>query len=106
MVCALLEFASMSSDAPAPSLVQVDLSTERIVELIRRQLPSFWHGREIAAELRLDDAGLGFDSVGLLELLLACERELGVALPPDLLLDDGMTVGDLIAKLRRTAAGS
>lgn len=83
-----------------------DLSTELIVDLIRRQLPSFWREREIAAELRLDDAGLGFDSVGLLELLLACERELGVVLPPDLLLDDAMTVGELIVKLRRLASGS
>lgn len=95
----------MSDSGSAASPPQVDLSTERIVELLRGQLPSFWREREIAADLRLDDAGLGFDSVGLLELLLVCERELGLALPSDLLLDDAMTVGDLIAKLRRAAAG-
>ena len=52
----------------------------------------------------LDDAGFGLDSVDLLDLLVACEREMGLELPHDLLLDDAMTVGDLIQKLRNAAA--
>ena len=95
----------MSSSRTASRPPAADALAERIVEQIRGQVPSFWRERPITDDLRLDDAGLGFDSVGLLELLLTCERELGVALPPDLLLDDAMTVGDLIAKLRRAASG-
>jgi acyl carrier protein len=95
----------MSDSRTASRSPAAEPLAERIVEQIRGQVPSFWRERPITDDLRLDDAGLGFDSVGLLELLLACERELGVALPPDLLLDDAMTVGDLIAKLRRAASG-
>lgn len=95
----------MSDSRTASRSPAADDLAERVVERIRCQVPSFWRQRPIADDLRLDDAGLGFDSVGLLELLLACERELGVALPPDLLLDDAMTVGGLIAKLRRAVSG-
>lgn len=83
------------------------LTLDEVRELVRRKAPSFWQGHPIPPELRLDDAGIGFDSVSLFELLLDCERELGVTLPPDLLLDDALTVGALHEKLTRleTAAG-
>jgi acyl carrier protein len=77
------------------------LTTAQVHALVRRHAPSFWRGRPIRDELRLDDAGIGFDSVGLVELLVACEAELGVALPGDLLLEEGMTVGALVERLRR-----
>lgn len=96
----------MPDPRPLPTSLATDAWDERVGELLRRQLPSFWRERPIDPALRLDDAGLGFDSVGLLELLLACERELGVTLPADLLLDDAMTVGDLSAKLRRAVRAS
>jgi acyl carrier protein len=75
-------------------------ASERLLAILRQQLPSYWRERPLPPELRLDDTGVGLDSVDLLELLLACERELGCVLPPDLLLDDAMTVGGLIAKLQ------
>jgi acyl carrier protein len=74
---------------------------DEIRELVRGRAPSFWSGREMPPDLRLDDAGIGFDSVGLFELLLACERELGIALPPDLLLDPALTIGGLHGMLAR-----
>lgn len=80
-----------------------ELASELVLEILRRHVPSYWSSRPIAAEMRLDDAGLGLDSVDLLDLLVACERELGLELPHDLLLDDAMTVGDLIQKLRDAA---
>jgi acyl carrier protein len=85
----------------APPTTADELFVAQLLEVVRRHLPPWWAGRPLALDLRFDDAGIGFDSVGLLELLLACEKELGRRLPPDLLLDDAMTVGDLIAKLQR-----
>ena len=83
-----------------------EVSSEHVIALVRRHVPSFWANRPIAADLRLDDAGIGFDAVDLLDLLVDCERELGLELPQDLLLDDAMTVGDLIRKLQGAAAAS
>ena len=91
------------SDGLLPRTLVEEVSTERVLAIVRRHLPSFWRDRPLAVDLRLDGAGIGFDSVDLLELLLACERDLGRELPPDLLLDDAMTVGDLIAKLQGAA---
>lgn len=82
------------------------LSTAEFQALVRRHAPSYWRERELHGDLRLDDAGLGFDSIGLVELLVACERELGLVLPPDLLLDAGMTLGDLEAKLAAAVAAA
>jgi len=93
----------MSEDPLATPMTEAEISAERVLAIVRRHLPSYWHDRPISAELRLDDAGIGFDSVDLLELLIACERELGRELPPDLLLDDAMTVADLIARLQGAA---
>ncbi len=75
-------------------------TSERLLAVVRQHLPSFWRERPLPPDLRLDDSGIGLDSVDLLELLIACEREVGCELPPDLLLDDAMTVGGLIAKLQ------
>ena len=86
----------------APTTV-AEIQVEQVIAVVRRHLPPYWQDRPLHADLRLDDAGIGFDSVDLLELLVACERELGREMPPDLLLDDAMTVGDLIAKLQGAA---
>lgn len=80
-----------------------EIEVEQVLAIVRRHLPDYWRERPLAADLRLDEAGIGFDSVDLLELLVACERELGREMPPDLLLDDAMTIGDLIAKLQAAA---
>ena len=80
-----------------------EIQVEQVLAIVRRHLPTYWQDRPLSADLRLDDAGIGFDSVDLLELLVACERELGREMPPDLLLDDAMTIGDLIAKLQGAA---
>lgn len=89
------------SESAAPGPGVTPLTTEQVHALVRRHAPSFWRDRPIQDDLRLDDAGIGFDSVGLVELLVACEGELGAALPGDLLLEEGMTVGALVERLRR-----
>jgi acyl carrier protein len=87
--------------APTPG---AGIQVEQVLAIVRRHLPSYWQDRPLSVDLRLDDAGIGFDSVDLLELLVACERELGREMAPDLLLDDAMTLGDLIAKLQGAAS--
>ncbi len=89
--------------ALAPTVTE-SLSAERVLEIVRAHLPSFWRDRPLLTAMRLDEAGIGLDSVDLLELLIACERELGRQLPTDLLLDEAMTVGDLVRKLQSPAA--
>ena len=71
----------------------------RFDALIRAHAPSFWRDRDLTDDLRLDDWGIGFDSVALVELISASERELGVRLPSDLFLDDALTVGAFRALL-------
>ena len=80
-----------------------EIPLDRIRELLRRHAPSFWRDQPMPEDLRLDDQGIGFDSIGLVELLLACERELGIRLPPDLLVEEAMTVGRLHARLNAAA---
>lgn len=92
-----------SDRALAPAVAE-PLSGERVLEIVREHLPSFWRDRPIGTEMRLDEAGLGLDSVDLLELLIACEHELGRQLPTDLLVDEAMTVGDLVRKLQSPAS--
>lgn len=45
--------------------------------------------------LPLGDRGLGFDSVRLVELLLDCERELGLPFEPELLADPELSIETL-----------
>lgn len=90
-------------DHPGASPELGRLSDERGLAIVRKHLPPFWRDRPIAVEMRLDDAGIGLDSVDLLELLLACERDLEQQMPTDLLLDEAMTVGDFIRKLQAIA---
>ena len=71
----------------------------RFDALLRSHAPSFWAERPLTDDLRLDDQGIGFDSVALVELIAACERELGIRLPSDLFLDDALTVGAFRALL-------
>jgi len=80
-------------------------TSARVRELVARFAPA-------AADGAIDDerplagaGGLGFDSVRVVELLLACEDELGVALPVEEVLRDApLTTARLIGfiALRRT----
>ncbi len=96
----------MSSEETLGPAATATLSDAEFQALVRRHAPSYWRERELHDALRLDAAGLGFDSIGLVELLVACERELALPLPPDLLLDTGMTLGDLKAKLAEALAAA
>jgi acyl carrier protein len=58
----------------------------------------------LSDELRLDESGLGFDSVALVELVVACERQFAVRLPAAVLRREAPTVGDLIVWLRDAGA--
>ena len=58
---------------------------------------------DLQDELPLGPLGLGLDSVGIVELLLACEERFGFPFPPALFDDGGLTVGRLIEYVRRVS---
>ena len=60
-------------------------------------LPSSWRDDPLADDLDLLDDGIGLDSSGLLEVLIACEDEFDVALPAETLLErPEFRMGDLV----------
>ena len=80
---------------------------QQLGDVILQQAPALRH-RALRFETPLTDEGLGLDSVGVLELLLACEARFDVSLPAERLLDDQLTVGSLalaIDAARSAASG-
>jgi len=77
---------------------------ERIRALIGGFLPAWFDG-SLADDVALGSAGLGLDSVAVVELLIACEESFGVSFP-DSLLEARLTIGRLAAHLAEaTGAG-
>jgi len=70
-------------------------------ELVREYAPGIESAAALPDELRLASGGLGFDSVRVVELLLACEERFQVAIPAALLEGSALTVADLVAWVRR-----
>ena len=77
-----------------------DVGTAVLAEKVRGLVARFapHEGAAIADAMELaDKGGLGFDSVRIVELLLACEDELGVTLPvDDILSGPSVTVASLV----------
>jgi len=76
----------------------LDVARE-IRRLIQEQAPA-WQSRELADGLALGSEGIGLDSVGIVELLLACEKRFGVKFPLELLEQAPLTVGRLVEYVR------
>jgi acyl carrier protein len=85
---------------PTPDVLQ------QLGEVIQQQAPTLRH-RALTFETPLMAEGLGLDSVGVLELLVACEVRFDVSLPAERLLDRQLTVGSLAREIHaaRSAAG-
>ena len=75
---------------------------DAVLDLIRSRSP-LSESRELAGDLRLGAGGLGLDSIALVELLLDCERRLGLANVAELLEGPPLTVGLLVAHARAAA---
>jgi acyl carrier protein len=73
-----------------------------VLDLIRSRAP-LAEARELTGDLRLGTGGLGLDSIALVELLLDCERRLGLANVAELLAGPPLTVGLLVAHARAAA---
>lgn len=73
-----------------------------VLSLIRSRAP-LAGARELAGDLRLGAGGLGLDSIALVELLLDCERRLGLANVAELLEGPPLTVGLLVVHARAAA---
>jgi acyl carrier protein len=77
---------------------------QEVRSLLRERLPSHWALDPLADGLRLDESGLGLDSVALVELVVACERRFAVRLPAAILRHEAPTLGELIGWLRDAGA--
>jgi acyl carrier protein len=64
--------------------------------LIKSRLPSCTRGIEITEDMPLLGEGVGFDSVGLVELFLKLEEYFGIPFPVDLIEKEPLTVGVII----------
>ena len=73
------------------------LERDRIHQVVRDHLPASWRDRELPDATPLGADGVGLDSIAILELLLACERETGRPFPAALLGDGRLTIGRLVA---------
>ena len=80
----MCELTGGTATVPAP-----EAATDIVVkELIRPFLASTWRSRELPGDIALGPRGLALDSMGLLEILLACEAHFGVALAVEDLRSD------------------
>jgi len=73
-------------------------------DLLRSRAPLARDRDELPDDLRLGPGGLGLDSISLVELLLECERRLGLRDVAGLLEGPPLTVGLLISHLRTPTA--
>ena len=74
----------------------------QVERLLRRHAPAATKGTPLAFDLSLAEDGLGFDSVGLVELLLAGEDLFGAGFAANVLADPPLTVGKLMAHAGRS----
>jgi len=76
-------------------------STMHTAAAVREVLLSHWPGRfepeRLGDDVSLGEDGLGLDSIEIVELLLACEEELGGPVTEDLLKEGTIDIGKVVA---------
>lgn len=75
-----------------------------IEEGVREILRSHTSSDDLPSELPLGASGLGLDSIGMVEVLLACEERFGVTFAEDFVADESLTIGRLTDSVRALAA--
>jgi acyl carrier protein len=70
-------------------------------EIIRELLDVDMSDAQLTDDVDISQEGLGFDSVRMFELLMACEDAFRVQLPADALLSEPLTIGRLTAAIVR-----
>ena len=78
-----------------------DQIARSVHELVRDWAPGLDSSASLADEMPLGSGGLEFDSVRVVELLLACEEKFQILIPAELLEGTSPTVGALVAWVRR-----
>jgi acyl carrier protein len=68
---------------------------------VRARVPDAWYGRDLPDDTAVGQAGLGLDSIAIVELLLDCEAALGVPFPAAIFDSGPLTVRRLIDHARR-----
>lgn len=82
--------------------MQTDTAAADVRRIILTFVPASWNEEDLVTDLPLGAEGLGLDSVALVELMLACERQWNVPFPPELLEQGPLTIGTLVDHLRRS----
>ena len=72
--------------------------------IIAARAPFRWRDVPLPDDLPLGSDGLGLDSVSMVELLLECEDALGFPVPEAIFDEGPLSVGRLVAWVRRLAA--
>lgn len=71
-------------------------------DTVRARVPDAWYGRDLPDDTAVGRAGLGLDSIAIVELLLDCEAVLGVPFPAAIFDTGPLTVRRLIDHARRS----
>jgi acyl carrier protein len=79
-------------------MYEATVAEDAVLDLIRSRAP-LAAARALAGDLPLGAGGLGLDSIALVELLLDCERRLGLTNVAELLEGPPLTLGLLIARV-------
>lgn len=77
---------------------RIDVPAE-VRRLVEQQAPA-WGSHDLDDDLAIGSGGLGLDSVGIVELLIACEKRFGIGFPAELLEGTPLTVGRLVEHIR------
>lgn len=75
----------------------------QVTALVRDAMPALVGADDVTGGARLEE-DLGFDSVGLVDLLCTCEEHFGIDLPADDLMlegEAGLTVDALVGLVQR-----
>jgi acyl carrier protein len=73
-------------------------------DLLARRTGGMLEAAALSDHIPLGVDGIGLDSVAIVELLLECETEFDVRLPPDLFDGGPVTVGALVAAVEAARA--
>lgn len=64
-----------------------------------------WRAQDVGDDTAIGSAGLGFDSIAIVELLLECEAALGIPFPAAIFDAGPLTVRRLIDHARQSQTG-
>lgn len=83
----------------------MDDRSARLLETYRRVVPAWAAAGAVPFDEPIGLGGLGLDSIAVIDLLEACEREFGVKLPDTVLSGPPLTLARLLDEVARAGTG-